>query len=300
MNSAMKETGCESGGGVTQPPGLQAKCLGSSPHVFLGFNPSFVTAGKCDIAACVGIISSAAKRIRKETQTNVLETDLEPEETNTNNETGAVMKRLSASSMGATKTAGKKSPPAKMLCCFGLLWVVMAAPPSVTGSDSRTIHVTVPASSPLPLPIPPGGMAAPKPAAPSIKNDDAGGDPVLGASRFQFRVSGAPGQRYSIEASPNLVNWTSVSTNQVSTSGFYDFTDPQAGEFPQRFYRTRPLAGGPIVLAGSNYRNDRILVKPLAGAELSVLHAVLGTRVRHTFSAVGNLQIIQSTTGTQV
>ena len=71
MNSAMKETGCESGGGVTQPPALQVKCLGSSPHVFLGFNPSFVTAGKCDIAACVGIISSAAKRIRKETQTNV-------------------------------------------------------------------------------------------------------------------------------------------------------------------------------------------------------------------------------------
>src|SRR5438309_4200564 len=252
MNSAMKETGSESGGIIISAASRSGvKCLGSSPHVFLGFNPSFVTAGKCDIAACVGIISSAAKRIRKETQTNVLETDLEPEETNTNNETGVVMKRRSASSMGATKTAGKKSPPAKILCCFGLLCVVMTAPPSVTGSNgatgshSPTIHLTAPASSPLPLPIPPGGTTALKAAAPSIKNDDAAGDPVLGSSRFQFRVSGAPGQRYSIEASPNLVNWTSVSTNQVSTFGFSDFTDAQAGAVPQRFYRTRPLAGGP-------------------------------------------------------
>src|SRR5437762_8198167 len=223
----------------------------------------------------------------------------------TNNETGAVMKRRGASSMRATRIAGKKSRPTKTLCCFGLVCVVMTAPLCVTdsngatGSDSRTIRVTVPASSPLPLPIP-AGTTAPKPAAPSIKKDDDAGGLALGASRFQFRVSGAPGQRYSIEASPNLVNWTSVSTNQVSTFGFYDFTDPQAGEFPQRFYRTRPLAGGPIVLAGANYRNDRILVKPLAGAQLSVLHALLGTRVLHTFSAIGNLQIIQVPSGTTV
>ena len=210
------------------------------------------------------------------------------------------MKRRSASSMGATKTEGKKTPPAKMLCWFGLVCVVMAAPVSVTGSDSRTIRVTVPASSPLSLPIPPGGATALKPAAPSVKKDDDVGDAVLGSSRFQFRLSGAPGQRYSIEASPNLVNWTSVSTNQVSTAGFSDFTDTAPGEFPQRFYRTRPLAGGPIVLAGSNYRSDRILVKPLAGAELSVLHAVLGTRVLQTFSAIGNLQIIQVPSGTTV
>src|SRR2546430_7852442 len=171
----------------------------------------------------------------------------------------------------------------------------MTAPPSATGSngatgsDSRAIYVTDPASSPLPLPIPPGGRTAPKPVAPSIKNDDAAGDPVLGASRFQFRLSGAPGQRYSIEASPNLVNWTSVSTNQVSTSGFYDFTDTQADAFPQRFYRTKPLAGGPIVLAGSNYRNNRILVKPRAGVALSLLHAPLGTTVLKTFSTIGKL-----------
>jgi len=52
MKSAMKETGCESGGDVTQPPALQVKRLGSSPHAILGFNPSFVTAGKWDIS-CV-------------------------------------------------------------------------------------------------------------------------------------------------------------------------------------------------------------------------------------------------------
>ena len=71
MNSAMKETGSESGGVIISAASRSSvKCLGSSPHVILGFDPSFVTEGKCDIAACVGIISSTAERIRKETRTN--------------------------------------------------------------------------------------------------------------------------------------------------------------------------------------------------------------------------------------
>ena len=82
MNSAMKETGCESGGDITQQPALQVKRLGSSPHAILGFNPSFVTAGKCDIAVCVGIISSANKVNQQRDSDEFLETDLEPEETN--------------------------------------------------------------------------------------------------------------------------------------------------------------------------------------------------------------------------
>src|SRR6266513_1947055 len=298
MNSAMKETGCESGGGVTSAASRPGEAFGVfSPRGFR-IRPAFRHSGEVRYS-CVCRNYFLGKANQESDSDEFLETDWNLKKRITNNETGAVMKRRSASSMGETKTEGKKTPPAKMLCWFGLVCVVMTAPLSVTGSDGRTIHVTVPVSSPLSLSIRPGGATALKPAAPSIKDDDAG-DAVLGSSRFQFRVSGAPGQRYSIEASPNLVNWTSVSTNQVSTFGFSEFTDTAPGEFPQRFYRTRPLAGGPIVLAGGNYRNDRILVKPLAGAQLSVLHALLGTRVLHTFSAIGNLQIIQVPSGTTV
>jgi len=83
MNSAMKETGTESDGGVISAASRpHVKCLGSSPHAILGFNPSFVTAGKCDIAVCVGIISSANKANQQRDSDEFLETDLEPEETN--------------------------------------------------------------------------------------------------------------------------------------------------------------------------------------------------------------------------
>ena len=82
MNSAMKETGTESDGIISAASRPHVKCLGSSPHAILGFNPSFVTAGKCDIAACVGIISSANKANQQRDSDEFLETDLEPEETN--------------------------------------------------------------------------------------------------------------------------------------------------------------------------------------------------------------------------
>ncbi|PYM16528.1 MAG: hypothetical protein DME18_01195, partial [Verrucomicrobia bacterium] len=168
-----------------------------------------------------------------------------------------------------------------------------------TSAKSQTIHATSPVPSPLPLPLPLGGATATgqRPAPVSMISYDTAGDEVLDSSQFHFRVSGAPGERYVVEASPNLVDWMPVFTNAVSTFGFYDFTDTTSGTFPQRFYRAKPMAGGPILLGEADYRNDRILVRPLAGVDLSVLHVLLGTRVLQTFPAMGNLEIVQLPAG---
>src|SRR5437879_4205543 len=119
------------------------------------------------------------------------------------------------------------------------------------------------------------------------------GGPALDPSQFHFRVAGAPGERQIVQASTNLRNWTPLFTNAVSTLGYYDYADPQTVNFPHRFYRAQRLPGGPVILGGINSQNNRILVKPLAGLNLSALHALLGTTPLQTFPAIGNLQIVQ-------
>jgi hypothetical protein len=52
-------------------------------------------------------------------------------------------------------------------------------------------------------------------------------------------VRGLIGQSYEIEASEDLETWTLISTVTVGESGSLQFTDPQAADFPKRFYRTR-------------------------------------------------------------
>jgi uncharacterized delta-60 repeat protein len=56
------------------------------------------------------------------------------------------------------------------------------------------------------------------------------------ANQFGFNISGTIGQSVVIEASTNLVNWTSL-TNFILGSGPFFFSDPNASEFPTRFYR---------------------------------------------------------------
>lgn len=53
---------------------------------------------------------------------------------------------------------------------------------------------------------------------------------------FTLVVEGVPGVIYQIDASTNLVNWTTL-TNLTSTGGFIVFTDLSATNFPGRFYR---------------------------------------------------------------
>jgi uncharacterized delta-60 repeat protein len=54
--------------------------------------------------------------------------------------------------------------------------------------------------------------------------------------QFGFTTCGQPGQTLVVEASTNLVNWISISTNTV-TEGCVDFIDTQAPMIPNRYYR---------------------------------------------------------------
>ena len=54
--------------------------------------------------------------------------------------------------------------------------------------------------------------------------------------QFGFTTCGLPGQALVVQASTNLVNWDSISTNS-SPGGCIDFIDPQAPQIPNRYYR---------------------------------------------------------------
>jgi len=54
--------------------------------------------------------------------------------------------------------------------------------------------------------------------------------------RYQIQVQGLSNRPYVIEATTNLADWISVSTN-VSSSGTIQWVDPETSAFPTRFYR---------------------------------------------------------------
>ncbi|MDB6125509.1 MAG: hypothetical protein JWQ71_4502, partial [Pedosphaera sp.] len=54
---------------------------------------------------------------------------------------------------------------------------------------------------------------------------------------FQMTLIGQAGESYVIQASTNLINWTSVITNTISASGNYKFADTNSLGFNQRYYR---------------------------------------------------------------
>ena len=53
---------------------------------------------------------------------------------------------------------------------------------------------------------------------------------------FQLQLSATPNQTYVLQASTNLAQWVSVSTNTASSTPL-NLTDPNATDFSQRFYR---------------------------------------------------------------
>jgi hypothetical protein len=57
---------------------------------------------------------------------------------------------------------------------------------------------------------------------------------------FVLNLAGAPGSTYILETTANLispVNWQSVATNTLGASGVWQFTDTQAVNVQQQFYR---------------------------------------------------------------
>ncbi len=64
---------------------------------------------------------------------------------------------------------------------------------------------------------------------------------VLGNGTVQLNFTGMPGGVYLIEAATNLsqpIVWTTVGTNTADTNGVFNFTDINATNFGDRYYRT--------------------------------------------------------------
>jgi subtilisin family serine protease len=57
------------------------------------------------------------------------------------------------------------------------------------------------------------------------------------AGQFQVLLAGRPGQSYVIAASPDLVNWSPLSTNVLPVSGLWSFTDTGISNQQRRYYR---------------------------------------------------------------
>src|ERR1017187_450094 len=63
---------------------------------------------------------------------------------------------------------------------------------------------------------------------------------AMTANGFELKLSGPMVPSYVIEASTNLTNWTPISTNSGLT-GSVVFTDTEAANFSQRFYRAMTI-----------------------------------------------------------
>jgi len=79
--------------------------------------------------------------------------------------------------------------------------------------------------------IPLSEISGSAPALDSLTQEGMAGD------LFSFTVTGVTGAQYVVEASTNLINWVGVATNTAP----FTFTDPDFAQYPQRFYRSRPM-----------------------------------------------------------
>jgi hypothetical protein len=58
----------------------------------------------------------------------------------------------------------------------------------------------------------------------------------LAAGKFTLQINGSVGPQYILQASTNLINWTSILTNTPSVMPL-TVTDTNAVNFKHRFYR---------------------------------------------------------------
>jgi hypothetical protein len=61
----------------------------------------------------------------------------------------------------------------------------------------------------------------------------------VSGGQFMLTVTGPVGHTYVIEATQDFSAWTVIGKVALDASGSVDFTDTNAADFPQRFYRTR-------------------------------------------------------------
>ena len=61
---------------------------------------------------------------------------------------------------------------------------------------------------------------------------------ITPARQFVLTVSGLIGHTYEIQATPTFAAWTVIGTVTLGTNGSVTFTDTNAANYPNRFYRT--------------------------------------------------------------
>ncbi len=74
-------------------------------------------------------------------------------------------------------------------------------------------------------------------AVPVIDSATSG---LLGDLTFKIRVLGKVGQPFRLDVSPDLEQWTLLTTDSIDPGGF-EFIDTQATNYPTRFYRVLPI-----------------------------------------------------------
>lgn len=75
--------------------------------------------------------------------------------------------------------------------------------------------------------------AAPVSSSPPALNLIQDNDGVM-----TITFAGIPGRTYYIQASTDLVNWTTISTNVAGNNGLWQFSDPGTAGLPSRYYRS--------------------------------------------------------------
>jgi len=76
-------------------------------------------------------------------------------------------------------------------------------------------------------------ITTPAPAAPC----KIGITPPQSDGSVIANATGTPGQTYVLQASTDMVHWTAISTNVADANGVLSFTDPNAKNYPSRYYR---------------------------------------------------------------
>jgi hypothetical protein len=61
----------------------------------------------------------------------------------------------------------------------------------------------------------------------------------LADGSFRFAYTNTSAQGYSVHASTNLIDWTSIGSATPVSPGWYQFADASATNYPRRFYQLR-------------------------------------------------------------
>ena len=67
---------------------------------------------------------------------------------------------------------------------------------------------------------------------------------ILADGTFHYNATGPDGAWFTVQSSPDLVNWSNLATGQAF-QGSVDFSDPNASGASARFYRVTPVNGSP-------------------------------------------------------